>query len=73
MKIELKSKFHLVISMQNDKLTPNLTTKCVFLRQNVAFLRFGGSAELTEHSAEHVRPDLTEGSAEPFGFGRTPV
>ena len=38
-----------------------------FFRQNDVFLRFGGSAELTEGSAEPVRPDSTEGSAEPFG------
>ena len=36
-----------------------MTKKFDFSRQNDVFLRFGGSAE------------LTEGSAEPFGFGRT--
>ena len=38
-----------------------------FFRQNDVFLRFEGSAKLTEGSAEPVRPDSTEGSAEPFG------
>ena len=38
-----------------------------FPRQNDAFLRFGGSVRLTEGSAEPVRPDFAEGSAEPFG------
>ena len=44
-----------------------MTEKYNFFRQNDVFLRFGGSAKLTEGSAEPVRPDSTEGSAEPFG------
>ena len=31
----------------------------------------GGSAKLTEGSAEPVRPKIADGSAEPARFGRT--
>ena len=50
-----------------EKSSQNVTEKYNFFRQNDVFLRFGGSAKLTEGSAEPVRPDSTEGSAEPFG------
>ena len=50
-----------------EKSSQNVTESTTFFRQNDVFLRFGGSAELTEGSAEPVRPDSTEGSAEPFG------
>ena len=33
----------------------------------------GGSAKLTEGSAEPVRPKIADGSAEPARFGRTLV
>ena len=39
----------------------------LFLRKIDVFLKFGGSAMLTEGSAVPVRSDFTEGSAEPFG------
>ena len=35
------------------------------------FFRLGGSANLTEGSAEPARPKLTKDSAEPARFGRS--
>ena len=37
------------------------------------FFRLGGSANLTEGSAEQARPKLTKDSAEPARFGRSLV
>ena len=71
MKIELKSQFQLVISKVEMKLTNFDIEKYGFSVKMTYFFEVRGSVKVTEGSAEPVRPDFTEGSAEPFGFGRT--